>query len=254
MIITLSPAKSLDFESQSPLETKSEPRFINESDYLANKLGKLSKNKLNEMMHLSNDLIDLNYSRYKEWDSSNKSRQKQAIFAFKGEVYRGLSANEFDKKDGSFAQNHVRILSGIYGVLKPMDMIQPYRLEMGSRFQVSSKQKNLYQYWGNQISESLQQELKNHKEPTLINLASKEYFKAVNEKTYSGKIIHITFKENKNGQYKVIGTYSKLARGQFTRFFIKNRIEKIEALKNFEDNNYRYHEALSSDSEFVFTR
>lgn len=254
MILILSPAKSLDFESPVPFSLKSEPRFIQESNYLAKKLSQLSKKKLNDLMHVSKTLIDLNYSRYKDWDSSNQQRKKQAVFAFNGEVYRGLSIADFTEKEIQYAQKHLRILSGIYGVLEPMDLIQPYRLEMGSKFQVTSKQNNLYKYWDNKIGNSLLEELSSHKEPVLVNLASKEYFKAINEKSYSGKIIHITFKENKNGEYKVIGTFSKLARGQFSRFFVKNKLSTIESLKNFQENDYRYHEALSSEQEFVFTR
>ncbi len=254
MILLLSPAKSLDFESPVAHHHKSTPHFLSESDYLAKKLGQLSKKKLNELLHVSNDLLDLNYSRYKEWDVQSNTNQKQAIFAFKGEVYRGLSASDFTETDLTFAQEHLRILSGIYGVLKPMDMIQPYRLEMGSRFQITSKKANLYQYWGQQIGTHLQNEVEKHDEPVLVNLASKEYFKAIHEKTYDGDIIHITFKEHKNGDYKVIGTFSKLARGLFAKYVIKNNIKTVAELTSFQENEYRYHESLSTETEFVFTR
>ncbi len=254
MIAILSPAKSLNFQDPSPYTLSTTPIFIKESTQLAKKLSKLSQKKISSMMKLSDSLAHLNYERYHHWNFEETSVGKQALFAFTGDVYRGLDAQCLSQKEIEFSQNHLRILSGLYGLLRPMDLIQAYRLEMGTKWDITPKIHNLYEFWGDKITKQLNNELEDQSADVLVNLASNEYFKAINIKKLKGQLLNITFKENKDGEYKIIGIYAKLARGRFARFMIQNKINDIDSLKLFDEEGYQYHESLSSANEFVFTR
>ena len=255
MIAVLSPAKTLDFESPAKYDIKQNPVFAEEANYLANKLGKMSKAKLSKLMHLSDNLTDLNYQRYKNWENNGSAANtKQAIYAFNGDVYTGFDVEQLTKADIEYAQNHIRILSGLYGVLKPMDLMQPYRLEMGTRWEITKKNNNLYTYWGNKITHQLNEDLKGITPKLLINLASNEYFKAVNPKQFNGDVIDIVFKDEKNGKLKVIAFFAKKARGAFARFMVQERTSTVNDLKFFNEMDYAYDDQLSSAKELVFTR
>lgn len=252
MILVLSPSKSLNYDKQSVTDKFTHIAFPNKTDKLAKKLKKLSAKKIGDLMGISANLSDLNYERFQQFSNEfNEKNAKQAILAFTGDVYRGLEAEKFTKEDLDFAQNHVRILSGLYGLVKPLDLIQPYRLEMGTSLEVSAKEKNLYEFWKNDITKKLNEELAGE---TLINLASNEYFKSVDTKKLKSKVLTIKFKEEKDGKYKTIAIYAKVARGYMANYIVKNRIDSIEELKGFDYDNYSFNEDLSSDWEFVFTR
>jgi cytoplasmic iron level regulating protein YaaA (DUF328/UPF0246 family) len=254
MKILISPAKSIDIQK---LKADVEPTtaiFLSESESLIKKLQKFSSTKIAEMMHVSTPIADLNYERFQTWENPVVENEmvKPAISCFTGEVYRGLDAKTLDTKQMEKTQNDLRILSGLYGVLKPMDLMFPYRLEMGTKWAVTPKMKNLYQFWGKKLSQSLNDEMMEGEE--LINLASIEYFKAVDLKVLKAKVVTPVFKELKNGEYKVVMTYAKNARGRMTRYLIENNIEQAEEMKGFNWDGYLFHESLSSENEWVFTR
>lgn len=252
MILILSPAKSLDFESKPHISQFSQPEFINESKYLVGKLKNLSLAQIGELMKISPVLSDLNHQRFQEWSSPfSLDNSKQAALSFTGEVYRGLNANTMTKEELNFAQSHLRILSGLYGIIKPLDLIQPYRLEMGSRFLVSKKIKNLYAYWQEKITASLKADLDGQ---PLVNLASLEYSKAVKLKELDTNIVTPAFKEFKNGEYKTIMTYAKKARGLMAKYVISNQISEIDDLKHFDLDGYNYSQTESSEWNWVYTR
>lgn len=256
MIHILSPAKSLDFDSKLPTEDFSLPPFLDDSEKLINKLRKSSKKKLRALMSISEDLAQLNADRYQSWEGKQElsKESRQAIFAFKGDVYQGLQAlEELSSTDVDYAQSHLLILSGLYGVLKPKDVIEPYRLEMGTKLKVGRKD-DLYSFWGDKLTAQINQALKQHEDKVLINLASNEYFKAIDSKKVEGKIIHPEFKDAKNGQYKFITFYGKKARGLMSRYLIQNRISKLEDIKGFDLEGYRYNAELSKAEKPVFTR
>lgn len=249
MIVLLSPAKSLDFEYKPSVKKRTGPIFQKDADKIARQLSKLSKKKLGDLMNLSDNLTGLNYDRYKSW---GEQPRQPAIYAFTGDVYRGLAIRELDQKAIEFAQDHVRILSGLYGILKPLDEIEPYRLEMGTRYQVAKNEKNLYDHWQNKVTASLKKELQGKQ--SIVNLASNEYFKAIHKKELDVDIIDCKFKDFKNGQYKTIMTYAKEARGLMTRFIIENQIKKTEELQGFDLQGYRFDPDSSGDKELVFLR
>jgi len=254
MIHILSPAKSLDFESSPQSEAHSIAEFQEQSSALIKKAKTFSKKKLEQLMGISKSLAELNHQRYIDWVPIHEAGNgKQALLSFTGDVYRGLDVKSMNEKDLTFAQGHLRILSGLYGILRPMDLIQPYRLEMGTRMNVGRK-KNLYEFWGDTLTNALNKEIENHKDQTLINLASNEYFKAVKVKGFKGEIISPQFRDAKNGEYKSIMTFAKLARGYMSRFIIQNKIDKAEDILAFDLNGYRYNNELSSKEEPVFTR
>lgn len=254
MKIVISPAKSLDFDKNIPTEIYSQNIFEKESQQLINKLKKLSKKKLGELMKLSPQLVELNHQRYQEWNLPfSPTNAKQAGYVFTGEVYRGLDFDSFSEKEINVAQDKLRILSGLYGLLKPLDLIQPYRLEMGTRLNYSTKTKNLYQFWDNKITEAINEELKAD-DGILVNLASNEYFKSIKAKNITGEIITCNFKDNKNGVYKTVMTYAKNARGKMTRFIIENDLKNKEEIKTFDVDGYIFNPRLSSDEEYIFTR
>lgn len=252
MKIIISPAKSLDFESKVPTELYTQPRFLDKSEKLNKKLKTLSKNKLSDLMKISADLSALNYQRNQSWETPfTKENAKQAIYSFTGAVFQGIDVNSLQEDKIPVLQDKLRILSGLYGLLKPLDLIQPYRLEMGTRLKVG-KTENLYKFWDNDLANSLNEELKDNE--LLVNLASTEYFKALPKKTLKVPMITPVFKDFKNGEYKTIMTYAKMARGYMVRYIIDNNAETIEDLKGFNIENYRFSEELSSGNDLVFTR
>ena len=254
MITVLSPAKTLDFETPVTTAISTAPIFSKEPEQLIKKLKGLSRKKIAGLMSLSEKLADLNHQRYQMWDPEpNEELVRQAMLMFKGEVYLGLDAFSFSEKENQFAQDNLRILSGLYGYLRPMDVIQAYRLEMGTKKPVARK-KNLYEFWGEKIANSINEELDNHKSPVLVNLASNEYFKAANAKKITHPIITPVFKDAKNGEYKVISFFAKKARGLMARWMIKNRIENPKELILFAEEGYSYNDLLTTGNEIVFTR
>lgn len=254
MKILLSPAKSIDTKRSIETPFVSEGAFLKDSEYLVNKLKKFSANKLSKMMHISKDLGELNHLRYQNWKKPVELEEDvvPAATAFTGEVYRGLNVEEFNDEDFHFAQDSLRILSGLYGILKPLDLLYPYRLEMGTKWAVTPKTTNLYKYWGNQLAQFLNEEMKEGE--VIINLASSEYFKAAITKALSSKVITPIFKEFKNGEYKVVMTYAKNARGVMTNYIIKNKIDNPELIKGFDVNGYSFDTKQSTEEEWVFIR
>jgi hypothetical protein len=252
MKIIISPAKSLDFESIPPVSLHTQPRFLEKSETLNRKLKSLSKKKLSELMSISDDLARLNYERNQEWETPfTPENAKQAIYAFTGAVFQGIDVNSLKEEKIPLLQESLRILSGLYGLLKPLDLIQPYRLEMGTRLKIGRKE-NLYKYWDEELAESLNKELYNNE--LIINLASSEYFKALPKKVLKTPMITPIFKDFKNGEYKTIMTYAKKARGFMVRYIIDNNVKTIEELKGFNIANYRFSEELSVGNDLVFTR
>ncbi len=254
MLVLISPSKAQDFEEPSFFNDYSHLDFKSEAKELIGELRKLKVNEIGELMSLSEKLSLLNYERYQNYSSDfSEENAKQAIMAFKGDVYTGFQLEEYNDKDFEFAQNHLRILSGLYGLLRPLDLIQPYRLEMKIKLN-NSKGKNLYSFWGAKIAEKISHQLSYIKSDTLVNLASNEYFKAVDRKVLSCDILTPVFKEKKGDKYKVVAFFAKKARGAMSDFIIKNKITDIEKLKSFEWGNYQYNSQLSSGKEWVFTR
>ena len=252
MKILLSPAKSLDYKSDLPTLKTSEGCFLNEAQYLNNILKEKSPKDLSELMGISSSLGELNYQRNNSWSLPfSQKNARQSIYAFSGDVYRGLDSYTIGEDKIDFMQKSVRIISGLYGLLKPLDLIQPYRLEMGTKMRVDDN-KNLYEYWRQKITSQLNKELTND-EPVL-NLASNEYFKAIDRKVIKTGIYTANFKQLKNGEYKTIAIFSKKARGMMTRFIINNSITDVNDLKSFNYDGYMFHESLSSKNEFIFTR
>lgn len=255
MLAILSPAKKLDYKSQTSLKDFTIPDFTKTSIKLIENLQKLSQKEVGELMSLSDNLAALNKERFMNWDVPKKpdSTTKQAMFAFKGDVYQGWDPKSSSKKSIDFAQNHVRILSGLYGILRPLDLMKPYRLEMGTKFGIDGAE-NLYEVWSNMITDALNQQLSHIHSGCLVNLASNEYFKAVDKKNLNATIITPEFKDNKNGQYKIISFYAKKARGMMTRFICDNQITDPEQLKLFESDGYFYNDEQSEPHKPVFTR
>jgi cytoplasmic iron level regulating protein YaaA (DUF328/UPF0246 family) len=252
MKIIISPAKSLDFENKATTDVYTQPRFLEQSQKLNKKLKTLSRKKLSELMKISDDLASLNYDRNQDWQPPfSLDNAKQAVFAFTGEVYRGIDANSISEDKIPVLQEKLRILSGLYGLLKPLDLIQPYRLEMGTKLKVGRKE-NLYKFWDTTLAESLNEELRDGE--LLINLASTEYFKALPKKALKVPMITPVFKDFKNGQYKTIMTFAKKARGLMVRYIIDNNVETLEELKGFDVEGYGFSEEMSTETELVFTR
>lgn len=252
MKIIISPAKSLDFENKATTTQYSQPRFLEQSEKLSKKLKTLSRKKLGELMKISDDLSSLNYDRNQQWQPPfTIDNAKQAIYSFTGEVFRGIDVTTLSEDKIPTLQNKLRILSGLYGLLKPLDLIQPYRLEMGTKLKVG-RTENLYKFWDTTLVDSLNAELSENE--LLINLASTEYFKALPKKVLKVPMITPVFKDLKNGEYKTIMTFAKKARGLMVRYIIENNIETIDDLKGFDVNGYGFSEAMSSENELVFTR
>ena len=254
MLLVVSPAKKLDFESPLATTKISQPVLLEHSEILIERCIKLSPDQIASLMKLSDKLAGLNAARFGEWSLPfTSSNARQAILAFNGDVYSGLDAASFNDADFDFAQKHFRILSGLYGLLKPLDLMQPYRLEMGTKLD-TVRGNNLYQFWGDIITNELNKTLVEQGDDFLINLASNEYFKAVNKKLINATIITPQFKDWKNDQYKMISFFAKKARGLMARFIIQNQLTEVEELKNFDVAGYQYNEALTKGNDLVFTR
>lgn len=254
MLIVISPAKTLDYQSDLPTDRYTQPELLEHSQQLISIARKLSAPQISSLMSISDKLASLNETRFHEWHPDFTPRNaRQAILAFKGDVYAGLQAEEFSDADFEFAQQHLRMLSGLYGVLRPLDLMQPYRLEMGIRLE-NPKGKDLYHFWGETITEKLNQTLAAQGDNILINLASEEYFKSVKPKKLQAEIIKPVFLDEKNGKFKVISFYAKKARGLMSRFIIENRLTKPEQLTGFNTDGYFFDEAASAKNELVFKR
>jgi uncharacterized protein len=252
MLTLLSPAKKLNEEELS-IENCSLPSYTEDAEKLIQTLRKYNTKKLSKLMEISPALADLNVERYAQWDTNHKKNVKPAVLTFNGEVYAGLDAISFSKKEKVYAQDNLRILSGLYALLRPYDLIHPYRLEMGTKLKIGRK-KNLYEFWGNKIVDEINNMVSNQKENVLVNLASNEYFTSVNKKKLEATVITPVFKDFNNGKYKTVMVYAKKARGMMASFIIKNRIEQVDDLIGFNNAGYCYNADASSGNEMVFYR
>jgi len=254
MLFLLSPATSLDYESPLPSVTASQPQFVAQSAELIATLKKKTPKQIAELMDLSEALAKLNTDRYKAWTPEfTHENARPAVLAFNGDVYEGLNAQSLKPKDLQWAQDHVAILSGLYGVLRPLDLMQPYRLEMGTSLK-HGKNNNLYQFWGSQIADYLNQQLAPHKDPVIVNLASQEYFKSVDRKVLQARVVECVFQDFKNGQYKIISFFAKRARGLMARFAIEHKVKTTEQLKAFNSEAYAFAADISQPDTLVFRR
>jgi cytoplasmic iron level regulating protein YaaA (DUF328/UPF0246 family) len=254
MLIVVSPAKNLDYQSIPTTQNFTLPALLDQSQLLIDKCRKLAPAKISSLMKISDKLAGLNADRYAQWSTPfNADNAKQAVLAFNGDVYIGLQAQTFEQQDFDFAQQHLRILSGLYGLLKPLDLMQAYRLEMGTKL-ATSRGKNLYEFWGDIITTKLNKDLAAQGDNVLINLASNEYFKAVKPRNLDGMIVNPVFKDEKNGEYKIISFYAKKARGLMARYIIKNRLDDVSQLRNFDLEGYSFSAALSTPEQPVFVR
>jgi len=250
MLILISPAKTLDYSIPS-FKEYSLPEFNSEISALVHVMKEKSAQEIGSLMHVSESLATLNEERFKTFQQNfNTDNSKQALLAFKGDVYTKIEVENYTAEDFEFAQNHLRILSGLYGLLKPLDLIQPYRLEMGTRLE-TQKGKNLYEFWDSKIAKAIREAAQGK---SIVNLASQEYFKAVELKTLQTPLINIHFKEFKNEKYQVIGLFAKQARGMMTNFAIKNKIEDPAQLKVFNQEGYEFSELLSDEANWIFVR
>ena len=250
MHLLISPAKTLDMDGAIAVPKTTLSPFLEESVLLIKDLKKLRSTDIQDLMKVSSKIAELNAERFNNWSLPfNETNARTAIYAFKGDVYTGLEAESLSEVDINFAQEHLSLLSGLYGLLRPLDLMQAYRLEMGTKF-ANKRGKNLYEFWGNKITE----EINKREKDCVINLASNEYFKAVNKKVLNAEIISPVFKDEKNGTLKIISFYAKKARGMMTRFIIQNRIKNVEEIKNFNLGGYAFSENLSNTKEWIFTR
>jgi len=254
MLTVISPAKTLDFETPAITKEFSQPALLDYSSELNQYLRHLSSEDLSKLMTVSTNIGDLNAERNQRWETPfTLHNAKQAMFAFKGDVYIGLDANTMSSEDLLFAQGHLRMLSGLYGVLRPLDLMQAYRLEMGTRLTTDAGT-NLYQFWDTRITDRLNDELAEIEGDTLVNLASNEYFKAVKLKSFKGRVVTPLFKEYHNDTLKIISFYAKKARGLMARYIIDNQINEVDQIKHFDCEGYIYDSSLSNVDEWVFTR
>lgn len=254
MLFVISPAKSLDYASPAPTKRFTQPRFLAESKVLVEQLRGFTPPQIADLMHISDKLATLNVARYEQWSTPFKaSNAKACVFAFNGDVYDGLDAGTLDDAAIDYAQKHLRILSGLYGVLRPLDLMQPYRLEMGTKLD-NARGENLYQFWGETPTDALQKELGTSGRAVLINLASAEYFKVVRRKEVRGRIVTPVFEDWTNGRYKVVSFHAKRARGLMVRYAIDHRIEIVDALKDFDYGDYAYDPDASNDDRWTFRR
>ena len=254
MLIVLSPAKSLDYKTPFKVKTTTLPEFVTESAKLIAELKKLSPQELANLMGLSDQLAALNVGRYQDWSKKfTEENSKPAIYAFNGDVYEGFDVQSLNTKALDFAQNHLRILSGLYGALRPLDLMQPYRLEMGTSFK-NIRGKDLYAFWGERVTDSLKKLLEQEKKPVLLNLASEEYFKVLQPKSLGCPVISPVFQDGKDGKYKIISFYAKRARGLMARYVVENRITDPEDLKGFNLDGYQYIASESKLDKPLFRR
>ncbi|WP_394221470.1 peroxide stress protein YaaA [Alteromonas gracilis] len=254
MLVVVSPAKNLDFESEIPVNQFTQPEMLEDTEKLMEVCRTLSPADLSSLMKISDKLATLNANRFAEFSTPfTTDNARQAMYTFNGDVYTGLDAYSLDTDTVEYAQKHLRILSGLYGLLRPLDLMQAYRLEMGTKL-ANPKGKDLYAFWDDRITYVLNKALEAQGDNVLINLASNEYFKAVKKKSLDGMIITPTFKDCKNGQYKIISFFAKKARGLMARYILENRVEDVEGLKNFDVDGYQFSEEQSSSTELVFLR
>lgn len=254
MLMLLSPAKKLDYDSSVRTTLHTQPQFVPQAEALIKVLRTKSADDISKLMSLSDALAELNVQRYAQWQPSfDLSNSRQAILAFNGDVYEGLEAPSLSDKQLEWAQEHLAILSGLYGVLRPLDLMQAYRLEMGTKLK-NDQGSNLYAYWGAQLAQYLNGRLESHKKPWVLNLASEEYFKAVDRKALKANVVQAVFQDEKNGAWKVISFHAKRARGLMARYVIENRIQDAAALQGFDSEGYRFAQAESTDDKLVFRR
>lgn len=252
MLIVISPAKTLDFESTPVTESASQPLFLEEAEYLVKKLRRFSASQLQELFSVSEEIADLNKQRFHDWERPfHAGNARQAVLAFQGEVYRGLNAHTLTDPDFEYAEKHLFILSGLYGILRPMDLMQPYRLEMGTKWEINKNTPNLHTFWRDKVTSVLNEA---DVDGPLINLASIEYTKAIDGARLNREVVNCHFKDLKNGEYKTLMTYAKQARGKMARFIIRNQLSTAEELKAFSGLDYSYNTQLSNEKELVFTR
>lgn len=254
MLIVVSPAKNLDYDTTPVTSKYTQPTMLEHASELVDVCKTLTPADLSSLMSISDKLAGLNVARFNSWSMPfDTDNAKQAVLAFNGDVYTGLEATTFSESDFEYAQDNMRILSGLYGLLKPLDLMQPYRLEMGTKL-ANPRGKHLYDFWGSLITEKLNETLLNQDDPILINLASNEYFKSVKKKELKGEIITPAFKDWKNGQYKMISFFAKKARGLMARYIIQNKVTTMDELLKFDLGGYEYNEGLSKPNAPVFTR
>lgn len=254
MLALISPAKTLDYETALPTDIYTQPRLLEQSQQLIDVCRKLSATEIASLMTVSEKIANLNVERFRDWNAEfDFSNARQALFAFKGDVYTGLDAYHLKDQDIDFAQQHLRMLSGLYGLLRPLDLMMPYRLEMGTKLK-NTRGNNLYEFWGSIITDQINQDLAEIDAKLLVNLASDEYYKSVNEKKIQAEIIKPVFLDQKNGKYKVISFYAKKARGLMARYLIENKLSQVEQLKAFDSEGYYFDAESSSDKELVFKR
>jgi len=254
MLAILSPAKTLDYETPLTISKSTQPDFNSESQELISRLREFASAEISSLMKISDNLAELNHRRYAEWQTqADTTNARPAIFAFKGDVYQGLDAQTLAARDVNFAQKHLRVLSGLHGLLRPLDLIQPYRLEMGTRL-TTRRGSNLYQFWGDKITDSINQALAQQTSKVLVNLASNEYYQVIQPERIEGRILTINFKELRDGKYRFVSFSAKKARGLMARYMIDKRIIRPNQLRQFDVDGYAFNEALSSDDEWIFTR
>lgn len=254
MLSVISPAKTLDFETPPATRKSTQPEFIERAAQLVDDARQLAPDDIRALMGVSANIAELNHRRFMNWHAPfDLDNAKQAILAFKGDVYTGLEAETLKAPQFAYAQKHLRILSGLYGLLRPLDLMQPYRLEMGLKF-ANTGGRNLYEFWGDEITDSLNRQIRKSGSPVLLNLASNEYFKAVRGKALEAEVITPVFKDLKSGKYKIISFFAKKARGQMARYIIDNEINEVVALKKYRVGGYRYNAKESTARELVFTR
>ncbi len=254
MLMVISPAKDLDYQTPAPATRLTQPDLLDHAAELMNVCRTLSPADLSALMHISDKLAGLNVARFASWQRPfTPDNAKAALFAFNGDVYQGLQAQSLSADDLQYAQQHLRILSGLYGVLRPLDLMQPYRLEMGTSL-ANPRGKDLYQFWGDIVTQQLNTQLEQNQSAFLLNLASQEYFKVVKPKKLARPVLDVQFKDGKNGQYKVISFFAKKARGMMARYVIENKIDSVEGLRDFTAGGYQYSAADSTASQLMFLR
>lgn len=254
MLIVISPAKTLDFDTPARIKKFTQPQFLDDSNVLIERLREFDPIQIGQLMSISPELAELNHHRFMNWSTPfSPDNARQALLAFRGDVYVGLQAETFTAKDFEFAQKHLRILSGLYGLLRPLDLMQPYRLEMGTTL-TNERGRNLYTFWGDKITAMLNEELKSEKVPVLVNLASEEYFKAVHPKALAARVVTPIFKERKGDAHKVVSFFAKKARGAMSAYIIRNRLRSVNDIKDFSEHGYRFNAQLSTVDQWLFTR
>ncbi len=254
MITILSPAKKMNDQVPYGNDHYTLPQLIEDSKILVEELQKHSPEELSQLMQISHDIATMNYERYIRWDTPfTPQNASQALFAFKGQAYQGLKAHDFSQEDITFAQDHLRILSGLYGILRPRDLIMPYRLEMGTKL-INPHGKDLYEFWNNKITKALNKALSSHDQKVVVNLASNEYFKSIKPGQLKADIVTPVFREEKGNQYKTIAVYAKIARGMMTQYIIQNRIDDPRDIKGFDWQGYAFTPSMSTESKWIFVR